>query len=60
VGHHIVETEEDKELFSTWLAPMVYSLALSSPPQPQVVQRSQDPDAMEIVPAKIKKRRASK
>jgi hypothetical protein len=55
-----VALEKDKELFSTLLAPMVLSPTVSSPPQPQVVERSQDPDAMEIVPAKIKKRRASK
>jgi hypothetical protein len=60
VGHHIVALEEDKELFFALLAPMVHSPAVSSPPQPQVAQRSQDPDAMEIVLAKIKKRRASK
>jgi hypothetical protein len=60
VGRHIVALEEDKELFSTLLAPMVHSPAVSSPPQPQVPPWSQDPDAMEIVPAKIKKRHASK
>jgi hypothetical protein len=60
MGCHIVALEEDLELFSTLLAPKVRSLAVSSPPQPQVAQRSQDPDAMEIVPAKIKKRHVSK
>jgi hypothetical protein len=60
MGHHIVTLVEDKELFSALLTPMVHSLAVSSLPQPQVAQRSQDPNAMEIVPAKIKKRRASK
>jgi hypothetical protein len=55
-----VAVEENKELFSALLAPMVRSLAVSSPPQPQAVQRSQDHDAMEIVLAKIKKRRGSK
>jgi hypothetical protein len=60
VGRHIVALEEDKELFFALLAPMVRSSAVSFPPQPQVAQRSQDPDAMEIVPAKIKKRRANK
>jgi hypothetical protein len=60
VGHHIVAFEEDKELFFALLAPMVHSPAVSSLPQPKVVQRTQDPDAMKIVPAKIKKRRASK
>jgi hypothetical protein len=67
VGQHIVALEENKELFSTLLVPMVRSPAVSSPPQPQVLLRSQDPDAMEIVPAtmeivsaKIKKRHAGK
>jgi hypothetical protein len=48
--------EENKELFSALLAPMVRSLTTSSSPQPQVFQRSQDHDAMKIVPAKIKQR----
>jgi hypothetical protein len=52
--------EEDKELFSALLAPMIRSPMVSSPPQPQLAQRSQDFDAMEIVLAKIKKRRANK
>jgi hypothetical protein len=60
VGHHIVALEEDKELFSTLFALMVRFPAVSSPLQLEVVKRSQDPNAMEIVPAKIKKRRASK
>jgi hypothetical protein len=60
VGCHIVALKEDKELFSALLAPMVRSPAVSSPPQPQLAQRSQDLDAMEIVPAKIKKKRANK
>ena len=38
VGHHIVGLEEDKELFSALFASMVHSLAVSSPPQPQVAQ----------------------
>jgi hypothetical protein len=37
VDRHIVALEEDKELFSALLAPMVRSLAVSSPPHPQVV-----------------------
>jgi hypothetical protein len=56
----MVALEEDNKLFSALLAPMVRSPAVSSPPKPQLVQQSQDPDAMEIVLAKIKKRRASK
>jgi hypothetical protein len=61
VGRHLVALEEDNELFSTLLAPMVRSLAVSYPPKSQPTQRSQDPDAMEIVPSsRIKKRRASK
>jgi hypothetical protein len=60
VGRHLVALEEDNELFSTLLAPMVRSLAVSSPPKSQLAHQSQDPDGMEIVPAKIKKRRASK
>jgi hypothetical protein len=55
VGRHLVALEEDNELFSALLAPMV-----SSPPKSQPTHQSQDPDAMDIVPAKIKKRRASK
>jgi hypothetical protein len=47
VGRHIVALEEDKELFSALLVPMVRSPTVSSPPQPQV-------------PAKIRKRHASK
>jgi hypothetical protein len=34
VDYHIVALEEDKELFSALLAPMVHFLAISSPPQP--------------------------
>jgi hypothetical protein len=61
MGRHLVALEEDNELFSTLLAPMVQSPAVSSPPKSQPTQRSQDPDAMEIVPSsRIKKRRASK
>jgi hypothetical protein len=61
VGRHLVALEEDNELFSALLAPMVRSLAVSSPPKSQPTQRSQDPDGMEIVPSSsIKKRRASK
>jgi hypothetical protein len=60
MGRHIVALEEDKELFSTLLAPMVCSPTVASPQQSQVVQQSQDPSAMEIIPAKIKKRCASK
>jgi hypothetical protein len=61
VGRHLVALEEDNELFSTLLAPMVRSLAVSSPPKSQPTMRSQDPDAMEVVPSsRIKKRRASK
>jgi hypothetical protein len=55
-----VALEEDSELFSALLAHLVRSPAVTSPPQPQVAQRSQDPDAMQIVLAKIKKRRANK
>jgi hypothetical protein len=56
-----VALEEDNELFSALLAPMVRSPAVSSPPKSQPTQRSQDPNAMEIVPSsRIKKRRASK
>jgi hypothetical protein len=36
VGRHIVALEENKELFSALLAPMVHPPAVSSPPQPQV------------------------
>jgi hypothetical protein len=60
MGRHIVALKEDKELFSALLTPMVRSPTASSIPQPQVSQRSQDPNAMEIVPTKIKKKRASK
>jgi hypothetical protein len=60
VGRHIVALEEDKELFSALLAPMVHSPTVSSLPQPQVPPWSQNPDAMEIVPTKIKRRHASK
>jgi hypothetical protein len=60
VGRHLVALEEDKSLFSALLAPMVRSLAVSSPSKPQLAHQSQIPDAMEIVPAKVKKRRASK
>jgi hypothetical protein len=60
VGRHLVALEEDNELFSILLAPMVRSPAVSSPPKSQLAQRSQDPDAMEIFLAKIKKKRASK
>jgi hypothetical protein len=60
VGRHIVALKEDNELFFALLAPMVHSPAVSSPPKPQLAQRSQDPNAMEIVLAKVKKRRASK
>jgi hypothetical protein len=49
-----------RSYFFALLVPMVRSPAVSSPPQPQVAQWSQDPGAMEIIPAKIKKRRASK
>jgi hypothetical protein len=55
-----VALEEDKELFFALLVSKVHSPTVFSLPQPQVAQRSQDPDAMEIVPAKIKKRRVSK
>jgi hypothetical protein len=51
---------EDKEVFSTLLTSMVRSPVVASTPQPQVVQQSQDPDTMEIVPATIKKGLASK
>jgi hypothetical protein len=60
VGRHLVALEEDNELFSALLAPMVRSPAVSSPPKSQLAHQSQDPDGMEIVPAKIKKRRTSK
>jgi hypothetical protein len=61
VGRHLVALEEDNELFSTLLAPMVRSPAVSSPPKSQPTQRSQDLDTMEIVPSsRIKKRCASK
>jgi hypothetical protein len=60
VGCHIVALEEDKELFFALLAPMVHFLAASSIPQLPISQRFQHPDAMEIVPTKIKKRHASK
>jgi hypothetical protein len=56
VDRHLVALEEDNELFSALLATMVRSPAVSSPPKSQPTQRSQDPDAMEIVPAKIKKK----
>jgi hypothetical protein len=55
-----VALQEDNELFSALLAPMVRSPAVSSPSKPQLAQQSQDPDAMEIILAKIKKRCASK
>jgi hypothetical protein len=60
VGRHLVALEEDNELFSALLAPMVRFPTVSSPPMSQLTHRSQDPNGMEIVPAKIKKRRASK
>jgi hypothetical protein len=60
VGRHLVALEEDNELSLALLAPMVRSPTVSSPPKSQLAHRSQDPDSMEIVPAKIKKRRASK
>jgi hypothetical protein len=60
MGRHLVALEEDNELFSALLAPMVRFLAVSSPPKSQLAHWSQDLDGMEIVPAKIKKRRASK
>jgi hypothetical protein len=60
VGCHIVDLEEDNELFFALLAPMVRSPTVSFPPKPQLAHQSQDPDPMEIVPAKIKKRHASK
>jgi hypothetical protein len=60
MGHHLVALEEDNELFFALLAPMVRSPVVSSPSKPQPAQWSQDLDAMEIVLAKIKKRRASK
>jgi hypothetical protein len=60
VGRHLMALEEDNELFSALLAPMVRSRAVSSPPKSQLAHWSQDPDGMEIVLAKIKKRRASK
>jgi hypothetical protein len=61
VGRHLVALEEDNELFSALLAPMVRSPTVSSPPKSQPTQRSQDPDGMEIVPSSmIKIRRASK
>jgi hypothetical protein len=60
VGRHLLALEEDNELFSALLAPMVRFAAVSSPPKPQPDHRSQDPNTMEIVLAKIKKRRASK
>jgi hypothetical protein len=60
VDCHIVALEEDNEVYSALLAPMVCSPTDSSTPQPQVVQQFQDPNAMEIVLVKIKKRRASK
>jgi hypothetical protein len=59
-GRHLMALEEDNELFSALLVPMVHSPAVSSPPKSQLAYRSQDPDGMEIVLAKIKKRRASK
>jgi hypothetical protein len=34
MGRHIVALEEDKELFSALLAPMVHFPVVSSPPQP--------------------------
>ena len=60
MGRHIVALEEDNELFYALLAPMVRSLAVLSPPKPQLAHWSQDLDAMEIVPAKIKKKHAIK
>jgi hypothetical protein len=36
MGRHIVALEEDKELFSALLAPMVHSPVVSSLPQPQL------------------------
>jgi hypothetical protein len=60
VCRHLVALEEANELFSALLASMVRSPAVSSPPKSQPTYRSQDSDGMEIVPAKIKKRRASK
>jgi hypothetical protein len=41
VGRHIVALEEDNELFSALLAPMVRFLAVPSPPKPQLAQWSQ-------------------
>jgi hypothetical protein len=61
VGRHLVALEKDNELFSALLAPMVRSPTVSSPPKSQPTQRSQDPDALEIIPSlRIKKRRVSK
>jgi hypothetical protein len=60
VGRHLVALEEGNELFFALLAPMVRFPAVSSPPMSQPIQRSQDPDAMDIVPTKIKKKHASK
>jgi hypothetical protein len=60
VGHHLVALEEDNELFSALFVPIVRSPAVSSPPKSQLAYWSQDPNSMEIVPTKIKKRRASK
>jgi hypothetical protein len=56
MGRHIVALEEDKELIFALLAPIVRSPSISSTPQPQVFQRPKDPNAMKIVPTKIKKR----
>jgi hypothetical protein len=61
VGRHLVALEEDSDLFSTLLAPMVRSPAVSSPPNIEPIERSQDPDGAVIVPSsRVKKRRASK
>jgi hypothetical protein len=60
VGRHLVALEEDNELFSAFLAPMVHSPTVSSPPKSLSAHRLQNPDGMEIVLTKIKKRRASK
>jgi hypothetical protein len=60
MGCHLVALKEDNELFLALLAPMVRPPAVSSLPKSQLAQRSQDPDGMEIVLAKIKKRHTSK
>jgi hypothetical protein len=60
VGRHLMAFEEYNELFSALLVPMVHSPTVSSLPKSQLAHRSQYPNSMEIVPAKIKKRRASK